>query len=428
MKRSLRTRSVRGVLEGRAATRCAASGRWRALALVVCAASSSVGCGAETPRDGEPWERVYVIAMTQMANTPAATSVLTPIESLEDGVVDLGRGVALPDTATLFGVPGEGRVYVTLAQTPRVLRYEVGETGRLAEGPVLDLSGLGLGATFSTRSIVFLEGAEALLLDDTTLQAVLFDREEMTIVRSFDLSELAREGFRTNFAYDVYRREDDVVLTAFHYNATYSRAVAGDAVALLDVRSGELRIARDTRCGAFSTVARTERGDLYFGSDTYSVALRRVGGEEAAPPGCLLRMRAEDDGFDPDFYVEIASLTGGAPGGGAVFAGGERVWVRAFDESLFEVTAATSGLRVLSAPAWHWWRIDLAEGIPRAERADVPAGAGQVRAFRVDERVVAGDPEDDYANTRLVELGDVAQPTPLISLGPGLPAGIVRAR
>ncbi len=390
------------------------------LLLTACSSPSKLAVGdMSTPL-------TYAIATTLMANTPQATSLVYGVGSLAAGVtVDDSQAIPIADTASLFGLAGSGSVWSTTAMTPIVTRYDLGADGKLAPSGTLSFANFGVGSTYSTRSLVFISPTKAYFLDDTTLQAITFDPSGMTTGASIDLSALGVTNYRTNFAYNIVVRGTQVVVPAFYYNTSYSGAIAQTQVALIDSHSGSVSTISDARCGVFSTVATAPNGDLYFGSDTYSVAIHRVN-PGGAPDGCLLRMNAGENVFDPNFFVTVSALTGGQPGGAAVIGDGNSLWVRAFDESLFPVTAATSALYILAAPAWHWWTVDLAHPTSATESPYAPGG-GEVKSFTVDGHTWVGDPNQDYTQATLLDMTATGAPIAGVVLH-GQPSGIVKLR
>jgi len=76
-----------------------------------------------------------------------------------------------------------------------VRRYEVDERGVITPGLELSFSAFGIGAGYSTRSIASASATKAYLLDDTTLQAIVFDPSAMTVGQAIDLSALKQEGY-----------------------------------------------------------------------------------------------------------------------------------------------------------------------------------------------------------------------------------------
>jgi hypothetical protein len=391
------------------------------------------GCGdgqkpMMPPPDAATTTDVYALATTLMTNTPNATSLLFTTSSLADGTtVDYTKAISVADTASLFGVEGSARFYATAAMTPTVTRYDVAADGTITPGTVLSFAQFGLGSGYSTRSIAFISDTKAYLLDDTSLQAITFDPSAMVVGKAIDLSAMKEAGYHTNFAYNVPIRGNQVVVAGFYYDQSFSMSIAKTALALIDGASDTVTILHDTRCGAFSTVAAAPNGDLYFGSDTYAVSINRVAGDTSAPPGCILRMKAGENTFDPSFMVKVSDLTGGQPGGAVVPGEGNSLFLRVFDESLFTVTSITSATTVLAAPAWRWWKLDLANPTGPAVASAFPPGVGEVKYFQAAQHAFAGNATQDYTMSSLVDMTAQGGPIQRLSLK-GFPSGIVKVR
>jgi hypothetical protein len=392
--------------------------------LISCLAACHKGGGG--PPDMSPWPQAYAVATTLMANAPQATSLIVAVPSLDASTqVDYGRAISIADTVSLFGDEGAGHFYATTAQTANVTRYDVDDHGAITPGPVLSFAGFGVSSTYSTRSIVLISPQKAYLLDDSTLQAITFDPTAMTLGSAIDLSAMKVTNYRTNFAYNILRRGTQILIAAFHYDGTYSHVLASTDLAIIDSATDTVTLAHDDRCGAFSTAAMLPSGDLYFGEDTYAIALHRLGGDAEAPSGCLLRIKAGQNVFDPDFFLRVSDVTGGQLGGAVVPGPEESLWVRAFDESLFSIDAATASVQILAAPAWRWWLFDPARPTT-ATKSTLPPGAGEVKWFLVGGHAFAGDGNQDYTMTAVVDLTSSA-PTRGVVLR-GHPSGIVKVR
>jgi hypothetical protein len=308
--------------------------------------------------------------------------------------------------------------------SPTVTRYDVDATGTITPGTVLSFANFGLGSTYSTRSVVLTSATKAYLLDDSSLQAITFDPSAMVVGKAIDLSAMSKTGYHVNFAYNIPVRGTQIVVAGFYYDASFSMTIAQTALALIDTTTDAVTFVTDTRCGTFSTVATTTNGDLYFGSDTYAVSLDLIN-SSAAPPGCLLRMKAGQNVFDPDYFVPITTLTGGKPGGAAVPASDGGFWIRVFDESLSPITPATSATEVLAAAAWSWWKVDPSSGNGAATKSAFAPSAGEVKSFTAGGSTYAGDSSDAYAHATLLDMTSGADPI-AGAIVSGFPSGIVK--
>ena len=69
-------------------------------------------------------------------------------------------------------------------------RYDVDAAGAITKGPELSFQSFGVGQANSTRSVVFLSDTKAYVLDDTSLQAIVWNPSTgATTGQTIDLSE-----------------------------------------------------------------------------------------------------------------------------------------------------------------------------------------------------------------------------------------------
>jgi len=342
---------------------------------------------------------VFLFACSSSGNSGplyavASNSSIATVSSLSSG--KLQQAIQASDSISLYGVEGSGTVFTTSATTPVITRYQLSEDGALKANGTLDLGAFGVGAGNSARPIVIAGDKKAYFFDDVSLQAIRFDPSSLSAGKAIDLSMLKDASYLTSFSYNVVVRGSKIIAPAYYYNSGRTHEIADSSIAIIDTTDDSASIISDARCGELSTAAVLPNGDLYFGTDPYSVALHRIGGNGAAPDGCLLRMKAGENLLDQGFFETVATLTGGSSGGGAVPGDGNTLWVRAFDESLFSVTATTSAQSLLSAPAWRWWKIDLANPTTATQSSLTP-GSGVVRYFMVEGHAWAAIPSQNQS-------------------------------
>jgi hypothetical protein len=363
--------------------------------------------------------------MSVVSAEMTGSAYISLVPSLEDGVVDdLRNSVEIPDASYMFGVDGEPYLYV-FNSSSELIRYELGRRGELEEGPTLSFLSSGVTAGASERSVFFVSEDKAYLLDDVSLQAVVFNPSTMLITSKIDLGELQKAGWTAYFDYRPKLRDGKLVVAAFYFDDTFSVSLPETSVAIIDTATDAVQLGHDTRCGGFSTSVLAENGDLYFASDPYVGAIERVSGQGAGPGGCLLRMRAGEDGFDPEYYAEVAALAPGF-GGGLVRGFGSSAYVSVYDEQLRPLAQNTSALDLYGHAAWRFWRIELGSDAAATE-VDLAPGAGTLRAFSVDGVTYATAASEDYATTTLVNMSGAEEPTSGLRV-PGNVAGVVRVR
>jgi hypothetical protein len=414
-----------------------ASCAWLALAVVsvtACGDSAAVvvreQTGAEPSDPGGPPDSPpaattqgrYAV-LSQVSSADATVGYVSVVESIAEGELsDTSRSLELADAGYLFGTGASARFYV-LGDSAVLAAYDVLNDGSFVPGPSMSFANSGVVPGASERSVIFISETKAYLLDDRSLQAVVWNPTDMTITGSIDLGALGKEGWITYFDYRPKLRGADLVLPAYYFDDSFGAASGEAAVAFIDTLTDAVEVVRDDRCGGFSTSALDDEGDIYLASDPYVDALRRVGTDPSAPAGCVLRVRRGERRMDPDFFLQISSVLPGF-GGGIARGGAGFVYIRAYDEATAPVGPGTSALDLYGRAAWRWWRLDLA-GRTVAEPLDGEPGSGTLRVFEVDGAAYATDASVDYASTMLVNMSDPSGPRRGLRVT-GTVAGLVR--
>ena len=405
-------------------------------ALMLSVLTGWIGCGSDSGKaptgnnqnpDSGSGGPLYAVATLLQAGTTNATSLIFVTPSLAAGTpIDYTKAISIPDSAFIFAPEAKGRFYTTLAQTPTVTAYDVDAAGTVTPGTSMSVQQFGVGAANSTRSLHFVSDTKAYLLDDTTLQAIVWNPSTMTTVKAIDLGAMQKAGWTTYFGYIPMRRGNQLVFNAYYYDETFSMALKDTTVAMIDTETDAATVIEDTRCGGLSNSMIAPSGDIYFGSDPYWGALNRIGGDTASPTGCLLRIKAGANAFDDTFFINVKDVTGGQPGGGIVPGPAGSAYLRAFDETLYPVNATTAATDVLGAAAWVWWRFDLTNP-STAVKVDIAPGAGDLRYFGVAGRAYVPNENADYSAGALLDMTAEVGPTKGIDIK-GYPSGLVQVR
>ena len=360
----------------------------------------------------------YVVAATRIAPDGFSTFVDVVDALGPDTVVDPSSGVEVPGIALLYAEEGRGEVFVDSVSNLTLTKYSV-EGGALVERGQLGFMGLGFSTVRRLSANAFASPTRAYLVESGTLQLVTWNPEPMTIVETRELSELAPgdEGIDV-FVYAPILR-DRVAFFPFAYSDAMADEVLGVALVLaLDLDDGTTTVLRDEACGDAIYARLTTSGDILFGSGTVNAA-----GELLMRPrvgaSCLRRIPAGELAFDADFSAAIASFVDGSIAGGLVAGPGDDVLVRVLDEARVSDSAATT-TAVVAAPAWSWWRVDVAAG--EALRTTIASSTGRFTTFTVGDRTFATVSEADFSRTTLIETS-TEPPAAALEL-PGIATGI----
>jgi hypothetical protein len=379
---------------------------------------------AEVAPPDSPITKLYAVLSTISGDTNSS-SYVSLVPSLAEGEVrNLEKSVELSGARYMFGVDGKPSLYV-LDDSASLTRYDLSEDNTLVKGPVLSFAAYGVTTGSTEGSVFFVSDTKAYLLDDVSLQAVIWDPSKMLASKSIDLSGLRRDMWTTYFDYLPKRRGDQLVLAAYYLDESFSTSLREVTAAIIDLNTDQARLLSDKRCGGFSTSVLTNAGDIYFASDPYLGALHRLGGEAASPAGCILRIVNGQEVFDPSYFAEVTSLAAGF-GGGIVPGPGNSAFLRIYNEQIVPIGPSTSAFDVYANASWQFWRIELGSS-QRGTPTTLAPGAGTVRVFNLDGRSYATNAGADYSTTSLVDMSQPEGPREGVRV-PGIVAGLVRVR
>jgi len=371
------------------------------------------GCGSDAGGTGGAGdagsgtaEPQYAVAQTVYDADGNPTGYFQVVSSLE-GNLNLDNAREIPGGVGLFGAPETGRVWIGNGESPTIQRYVVSESGAIDEdGPSISLANFGITATSqSSDRVPFISPSKAYFIEGTGETIVVWDPEAMEVEGTISITLPAREGFRTNLEAWPTRVDNRLYIAFGWWDFANARVDPGAGVAVIDTENDSVvSVTEDPRCAGIFHSAAASDGYIYYACGVYPAAAHRIFGDSNAPESCLLRIRAGDDEFDPDFYVPIASLTGGRPGGELV-GRGDDLFLRVFDEAESGLTIdnETTTFDMTSAVAWRWWR--LGAGAASAEElTSLSYSAAGSAPYVMNGRVFTSQANADYSESTLVEM------------------------
>jgi hypothetical protein len=348
---------------------------------------------------------LYVLGGT-VFGTPLVSYVV-PVRSLAAGTaVDYAAGIPIVGGSALYGPERAGHFFVGSGETPTLTRYEISREGVLSQGKSLSLAGQGFSTALVNRSgVVFLSPTKAYFIHQEDLKAVVWNPTTMEIEGAIELPpELQKPGYGVVFDGKAQRQGSDLLLVATWADHTNGRYPAGAVVLTIDTDTNTVVAKRDDpRCSQVFDSMKHPSGDIYYACSTWSAATNRVLGAEFAAPSCLLRIRAGQRHFDPDYYLKIADLTGGQVAGGLIPGRGTEGFIRVLDEALFPIVPTATVAEVTGAQAWRWWRLDLDARTAAPLDGLAPSAAGGTE-IAIDGTVYTALSKQDFSETTLIDL------------------------
>jgi hypothetical protein len=393
----------------------------------LAAALTAVGCGddgAPTSADAaDPGPdaadaagggALYSLGSVVIQPDGTRTTYVQTIPSLDVATVDNSRAIELPGNG--LHLARAGHVYIGLAEEPTMVRYTPDADGQLVEDG--RVSFLNQGVARVGFGNVFVSDTRAYMIAESEYVAVVWDPSAMEIVTTIDLAYLKQEGLDAEFWTVAYR--DGKVYIPVRY-ANWNTGVIGPSVTLVIVDAATdtiLATATDDRCASGGRPVFAPNGDAYVVADgrNWSAQLFATVTGQPVPPTCLLRLRAGETTFDPDFLVTLPSLTGfdAATELNPAADGEGTGYLRVFrPEMLPRGVEIGTDFAFWGYRAFEMWRLDFAnagagEDAPRAVAVPgLPLSSLGFTDESVDGKLYVGD-SPDYTTTTIYELDPAA--------------------
>jgi hypothetical protein len=362
---------------------------------------------------GERAEERPLFAVVSRVTLPSTSNTLIAvIDSLEHGDVDMRRALEVPGFAAAHGSPElPGMIFVAEAEAPDITRYSV-EGDELVRESTVSFAALGL--TRSPRTIVFASDTTAYAISPETYQIIVWNPRTMAIEREIDLSMLERQGFVPAWVFRATLRAETLLIPiTWVREGDDGGAAADSALVVLNRRTDEVEVVRENRCGGLRAIYAIDSGNTHIASSAGAPATwHRLYGERGGAEPCLLRLRAGESAFDPEFIVRPAALTDGQVAVDFSPAGPDHLIFQVLDESLAEITRESTAEELWAASAWRFFSVPVdglfAEGTKRAVALDLPPSALNALRFEVDGRYFVAQIEADYSQTTLMDVSDPA--------------------
>jgi hypothetical protein len=388
---------------------------------------ASIGCGDDKQaRIGGEGSALWML-QTRVFSDESTMGYAIAQRELK-GAIGNAASVEQGGGGMVYAAPGapNGSFLLSYAEKPTLTRYTVTDDDRFEEGLTLSFANFGVESGYGT--IAWVDPHTAYWLDNGALQVIRFDPTDMVVGEALSIEGIEKPGFVTELSGYPVVRDDGVYFTVRwrkDWEDPAPEAPAGAALVHIDPRRDELTVTNDERCTSLLIAKTTSSGDTYFFSDNYNTYARIIGGAERGVPDCVLRLRAGESTFDPDYYVDLADRTGGRPADGVVVGRGSTVWLNVFHEEEVATTPAEIGEADVAA-GWRWYALDVESEGAATPDEQRPAASHGAFGWYSDGRSFTSTVTPDYSETTLLEVTDDGF-TELATVE-GLLDGLVRVR
>jgi hypothetical protein len=394
------------------------------------ALSSLVACGGgdtDPPDDPDAAAGPAFAIGTRVWDDTTTTSFFNVVGSLSAGtVVDTSQAIEVAGAAKLFSLGSLGWFAIGGGESPTISRYEVDADNQLVPRETISLQNYGVESLWDTIYVV--SPTKAYYPDRDNRQLIIWNPTAMTISGSIDLAQTEREGYLSLYGYTPVIRGNQLLFTVGWFDWTTNDTVLAETgLVVIDTATDTVaRFDVDDRCGGITTGIEVANGDVYFASSALAGAAHML--ERLTTEPCALRLLADATAFDPTYRVQLDTLdtlADGAVAGEPVSGGGDRIFLRVFDEEAAELPAEPATWDVTGQVAWTWLAWDVGTDTAAAA-SSLPPSTADVVWFEVEGVTYGAQTTADYSSTTLIDL-TAATPTPALT-APGFVHGVARVR
>ena len=331
---------------------------------------------------------------------PAGRSLFVQTISELSGSYGLEDAIEAPGNSRHWAY--DGAVYIGLAEAPILVRYVPDEAGDLVVDARLSLQRYGVSSI--PAGIAFISSDKAYLILHEAAIMLVFDPSTMQILGEIDISSLAKPDLSLE-TWMVTHHEGRLYVPVRHIDAVAFLIDPQVSVAIFDTETDSLiAVAEDDRCVAASQPAVGPDGAIYVMGDgrnylTQLIAMQR----DLEPPStCVLRIPEGETSFDPDFYVDVATIAGGRDAVTAMWqVAGDRssAFAKMYYPEELPPDADLTGTNLWSYPVFKLWRLELGDTLTAAETSGQPFSLVDFGGVPVDDSLFFGISPDSATTT-----------------------------
>ena len=357
-------------------------------------------------------------------NPEGPSAYLALVSSLDaETTVDVQNTIEFGGGAACAAVERRGTIFVGMAESPEIQRWELDEDGDVRLTGRVSLAGEGLASAFRSRNpIQIINDSKAYFISNEGV--VIWNPSEMIVEGSFRLSGLEAPDLSPALSFPL-RDGDRLVVPAWYRRPDRSLAPRAQ-LAFIDVNTDEVSYSPvDTRCSV-DWPAVADNGDMYFASPAdqgINVAFGLAGDPAATP--CVLRLKAGETEFDPTFFVDPQEIVEARFAGALADGVGALAFTLGYDESLAPIDEM-SAPQAIGVPAWRYNGFSLPDATGGATPLDtLPPGSG-IPWFNTADGVPYAFVYN--AETGRSQLFDISEPSAARAAAdvPGLPLQAIR--
>jgi len=298
---------------------------------------------------------------------------------LPRGEVDLKSALELPDgTLTSYGKA----VFFLNWEDNTIDRFEVGANNKLERKARLSFANYGIMNAFSWN-VLFFSAERAYYVDPDGARVLLWNPKSMEILEERPAPALAKMGFGVRIG-KQHKVGDRFITSALRSNEE-GTDIDRLALALVfkDDKAEPVRVIEDTRCPGTGTSFADGNGDVYMLGDAYGGYLAIGYGLDVGSP-CVLRIKKDEDKFDPDFRFDVGEVAKARAVQGLWHVADRKFVLQSWPQSVDPKPLITEPDDYWTADALQWKLVDLDAKSVSDVRGIGDSAPYQLIDFRVD--------------------------------------------
>jgi len=205
----------------------------------------------------------------------------------------------------------DGSVYVWDGEAATMTRFSVSESLELVEGPELSLINEGFSG-IDAHSHAFISPTRAYAMSPQLDQVIVWNPEIMEITGTIAMQAPVRpEAMSTGVHYPIVRG-DQVIWRLVSANWTTLELFPATTLAVASATGDTpVQIVEDGRCAAgYDGAFLDDAGDLYLQGGAHWGSFDAFGPNPGGLTTCMLRIKAGETAFDPEFTLDYQTVTG----------------------------------------------------------------------------------------------------------------------
>jgi hypothetical protein len=283
----------------------------RLIAFVGLAIVAGAGCGsdAKDPSSDTAGTQPAVLVGVIVDNPDGRNIYVGAVPDVPDGELDYSSYLEFGNVdISTYG----GWVFAWEREAATLTRYSVREDFSLfQDGEKLSFLSYGGGGEFVGGELAFISATRAYTLSSELDVVVVWNPTSMEITGTIPMQPPdVPEGF-ASFAHHPAVVGDKVIWEIVSNNYEAKEIHHSVMLAVASTETDEpVRYVTDERCAGANGGHMDERGDYYVRADGYWGHYAAYGDQASEVQTCVLRLRAGESEFDPEYMVSMESLTG----------------------------------------------------------------------------------------------------------------------